>query len=432
MTLGSTERSVVGYRVLRRVAPAVLALVLTLALPVAGGWWAGLPGWVWTEFPPRQAYVRHAAFSWPVFALLAALVAAAVGTVARRVLRSRDAIAPADAPLRSVPRRCPRFPGWGWAAAAWTVAAWFVAWTRLPALAPLQSLTYPPIWFGAIVVVRALELRATGACRLARTPGAFAGLFVASAAFWWGFEFLNRAVQNWFYQNVETFTPSIYAIMATLSFTTVLPAVLGVHDWLCASPRLTAGLEDWVRLRPCRPRLVGAAAAVAGGLGLFLLPAWPSVLFPLLWLAPLGLICGLPAAAGQRTLFDDLGRGDWRTVVRLSLAALICGFFWEMWNMYSLARWVYDVPYVGRFRVFEMPVLGFAGYLPFGWECAAVAMAFGLWQPPAPQGVTGAEGRLRLVDGCERERPQRRRNSLANREKLGFQACPPVVDTENP
>jgi len=67
--------------------------------------------------------------------------------------------------------------------------------------------------------------------------------------------------------------------------------------------------------------------------------------------------------------------------VRLSLAAVICGGFWEMWNMYSLARWVYDVPYVGRFYVFEMPLLGFAGYGPFGWECAAVAMVFGLWRP---------------------------------------------------
>jgi hypothetical protein len=169
--------------------------------------------------------------------------------------------------------------------------------------------------------------------------------------------------------------------MATLSFTTVLPAVLGTHDWLATMPRLTAGLEDWVRIRLARPRLAGAGFALAGAVGLFCLPVFPNVLFPLLWLAPLALLCGLLAAAGEATLFDDLGRGDWRTLVRLSLAAVICGGFWEMWNMYSLARWVYDVPYVGRFHVFEMPLLGFAGYGPFGWECAAVAMVVGLWRP---------------------------------------------------
>ncbi len=44
-----------------------------------------------------------------------------------------------------------------------------------------------------------------------------------------------------------------------------------------------------------------------------------------------------------------------------------------MWNYNSLAHWEYSVPFVQRFHVFEMPVLGFAGYLPFGLECAAVA-----------------------------------------------------------
>ena len=46
-----------------------------------------------------------------------------------------------------------------------------------------------------------------------------------------------------------------------------------------------------------------------------------------------------------------------------------------MWNVHSLARWQYDIPYVERFRIFEMPLLGYAGYLPFGLECMAVADA---------------------------------------------------------
>jgi hypothetical protein len=40
-----------------------------------------------------------------------------------------------------------------------------------------------------------------------------------------------------------------------------------------------------------------------------------------------------------------------------------------MWNTYSLARWTYSVPLVHRFQIFEMPLLGYAGYLPFGLEC---------------------------------------------------------------
>ena len=76
--------------------------------------------------------------------------------------------------------------------------------------------------------------------------------------------------------------------------------------------------------------------------------------------------------AGRRTLLDPLRHGDWRPVIVPALAALICGFFWEMWNYFSLARWTYSIPYVQRFYLFEMPVLGYGGYLPFGLECLLV------------------------------------------------------------
>jgi len=400
-------------RAARRRTLALLAFVLILALPVAGGRWAGLPSAVWREFPPRQVVVAHAAFHWAVFAALAAAIAAALGAVVWRVVRGADRAADADdvdktqenehalGPGRAgatVARARPApsaessgedvrkitnpLPVWGWAGLVWTLAAWAAAWTRLPALAPIQHHTYVLVWSGYIVTISALTQRRAGTCLLTRRPATLAGLALVSAAFWWGFEFLNRAVQNWFYQNLEGFTPAEYVWMATLSFMTVLPAVLGTHDWLATHPRLTAGLEDWVRIRFSQPRRAGVGFALAGAAGLFLLPVWPNALFPLLWLAPLALLCGLLAAAGEATLFDALGRGDWRTLVRLALAAVICGFFWEMWNMHSLARWVYDVPYVGRFKIFEMPLLGFAGYGPFGWECAAVAMVFGLWQLP--------------------------------------------------
>jgi hypothetical protein len=68
--------------------------------------------------------------------------------------------------------------------------------------------------------------------------------------------------------------------------------------------------------------------------------------------------------------------GDWQRICRYGLAALICGFFWEMWNLHSLAKWIYFVPYVDRFHLFEMPLLGYAGYLPFGLECAVIAELF--------------------------------------------------------
>lgn len=377
MKLCSTKNSVTKNR-LRRFALAGIAWALILGLPVAGGVWSGLPVSVWSEFPPRHGTGIHAGFNWTVFLALALLLAAVGAGVTRRALRGKNrlregaVVAPASR----------AFPAWGWWAVGWTLVAWWVAWTRWPVFAAVQHYTYIPVWFGAIAGVQALLWRRTGRCLLTHRPGMLAGLAFLSAAFWWGFECLNRAVQNWYYQNLEGFTPLAYAIFATIAFSTVLPAVLGVHDLLAAYPRWTAGFADWVRIRFSRPRMAGAGFALTGAVGLFLLPVCPDALFPLLWMAPLSLLCGLLAIAGEETLFDNLGRGDWRALIRLSVAALICGGFWEMWNAGSLARWVYDIPYVGRFHLFEMPVLGYAGYAPFGWECGAVAMLLGLWQPP--------------------------------------------------
>ncbi len=66
--------------------------------------------------------------------------------------------------------------------------------------------------------------------------------------------------------------------------------------------------------------------------------------------------------------------GNWQHLWLAALAALVCGFFWEMWNYFSLAHWTYAVPFVQRFHLFEMPLLGYAGYLPFGAVCVVVAL----------------------------------------------------------
>ena len=99
---------------------------------------------------------------------------------------------------------------------------------------------------------------------------------------------------------------------------------------------------------------------------------WPNQLFPLLWVSPLLIVIGLQMLRGEAGVFEEVGRGDWSRVVTVALAALICGFFWEMWNIFSEAKWVYQIPYVHVVKIFEMPVLGFAGYLPFGLECLVI------------------------------------------------------------
>jgi hypothetical protein len=99
---------------------------------------------------------------------------------------------------------------------------------------------------------------------------------------------------------------------------------------------------------------------------------WPNYLFSLLWLSPLLILVSLQALMKENHILSGIAKGDWRLVVSSALAALVCGWFWEMWNYWSLAKWIYSIPFVDRFKIFEMPILGYAGYLPFGLECAVI------------------------------------------------------------
>jgi len=243
------------------------------------------------------------------------------------------------------------------------------------------------------VTVNALCVRVSGRCPLQERHGRFLLLFPASAVFWWFFEYLNRFVQNWHYTGVEDFSRLEYACFASLSFSTVLPAVWSTYVLLREAGAGRA-LADGIPIRVARPRSAAAAALAASGAGLFLMSVWPDVLFPLVWVAPLLVLTSLQTLAGRKTVFSDIREGDWRRVCLLAAAALICGFFWEMWNVWSVPKWRYAVPFVNRFRIFEMPVLGYAGYLPFGLQCGAAAVL-----------VLKSSGRLRkkrAEGGCRR------------------------------
>jgi hypothetical protein len=55
-------------------------------------------------------------------------------------------------------------------------------------------------------------------------------LFVFSVPFWWLFELFNSVLQNWQYEGREYFSDTAYTIYASLSFSTVLPAVFEMAE----------------------------------------------------------------------------------------------------------------------------------------------------------------------------------------------------------
>ncbi len=348
---------------------AGLTGALLLGLPLFGIILAGMPVEQYLEFPPETRYVRHARFSWFAFIFYSLIIIPVVVPFMPKLLRALARSRSGSGAL------CP-FPWWGWLSILLGMITWVLAWTRLPWFSMLQPYTFFPLWFFFILFFNSLSYRRNGHCLMVDKPVFFLLLFPSSAVFWWFFEYLNRFVQNWYYTGVQ-FTCWEYILHASLCFSTVLPAVFSTREWILGSAGFDEEFRDSLQIRIQFPKRLAWLAIILACLGLTGIGLYPDFLFPLLWVSPLLIIVSLQSLVGDRHILQDVARGDWRLVASSALAALLCGWFWEMWNFYSLARWEYAVPFVHRFQVFEMPVLGFAGYLPFGLECAVIGDILG-------------------------------------------------------
>lgn len=351
-------------RILRLASVAALVFLL----PLTGAAAVGTPLSAYLNFPPRTFPTPHPSFSLPVFLGLALLI---LGTTAP--LLGRLVSFPVG---KGPPGSWRPFPWWGWAGAAAGAAAWVLAWERFPFLGRLQAHTFMPLWISHIAVVNALAYRRTGTCLLLSRTRRFFLLFPVSAAFWWTFEYLNRFVGNWHYVGGMEFGPMEYFLFATLQFSTVLPAVLSTRELLLSFPRIEGAFRHWHPLSLKNPRAAAGGILLLSCGGFFAVGIVPDIVFPLIWVAPPLILVCIASLRGEANALSGISAGDWRPFVASSLAALACGVFWEMWNSGSFVKWVYAVPYVDVIHVFEMPLLGYAGYLPFGVLCAEVGDRF--------------------------------------------------------
>jgi len=342
----------------------LIAVALVLLLPLAGAGVMGKPLAPYLQFPPKTPDVPHAPFSLPAFLCLALLILAAAVPLLLRLISFRKGVDPRKPILP--------FPRWGWAGAGLGAASWILAWSRFPWMDGFQAHTFTPLWIGFILLVNAFTVWRTGRCLLLSRTRRFLLLFPVSAGFWWSFEYINRFVGNWRYVNVAGFGPAEYFLFATLPFSTVLPAVLSARELLLSFPRLDGAFREWRPISASRPGAVGLAALLLSCAGLFAVGIVPDVVFPLVWFAPPMILISLAALWGKPHALSGIATGDWRSMASSMLAALLCGFFWEMWNFGSSAKWVYSIPYVDALHVFEMPLLGYAGYAPFGVLCAEI------------------------------------------------------------
>ena len=242
-----------------------------------------------------------------------------------------------------------------------TAVAWTAAWGRFGLL---TELSFPPLWIGYILAVNGLSEVLFQQSLLRRMGVSFLALFVFSVPMWWFFELLNSIVRNWHYIFAQPISELRFAIQASIDFSTVAPAVLStgylVHQMLARHTMLSH----------CTPAHLGRPSRLLllliGIAGFCALVLFPQEAFPLVWIAPLLLLEPLAYIAGTPSFLRLLENGRCRLAVSIMVATLFTGLWWEAWNYYSLPKWAYTIPYVGFWKIFEMPLLGYLGYPFFG------------------------------------------------------------------
>ena len=101
---------------------------------------------------------------------------------------------------------------------------------------------------------------------------------------------------------------------------------------------------------------------------LSLVMIYPTIFFVLIWLSVFFILEPVNVWFNNNSIYNYLKIENWKPVFSLWIGCLICGFFWEMWNYFSYPKWIYDIHFANFLHIFEMPVLGYLGYIPFALE----------------------------------------------------------------
>jgi len=222
-------------------------------------------------------------------------------------------------------------------------------------------------WWGVLLAL-------SGAVRMRhrRSPFArpreFVGCAAASVLFWDLFELLNFRLHDWWYVGVPR-TAVGGAAFSAVCYATVLPAARYALALASPLPDSRTGVA------PPAPRVARPLfATFAGSLALVL--SVPRIAFPLAWLLLWFLFEAELARRSERephllSPLEAWRAGDRRVLLTLLGVALPIGLCWEALNYGCERGWMYTVPHFESWKLFEMPLPGYLGYLPFLLECGA-------------------------------------------------------------
>jgi hypothetical protein len=279
---------------------------------------------------------------------------------------------------------------------------------------PFWSWHTPIAWTGYILFVDGLVLVRRGTSWLTSARREFTFLAILSIPLWLVFEFYNLFIRNWHYSNLpESFFWR--NVGYGWSFATIWPAIFETSELMATFRDGSKDRDPGHSVPPesdslpsATPRLssLGWASMVAGAAMLIwplvqpsqylAAPVWLGFVFLLdpvnaRWNAEaIGTRWTTPRASMVAHLGPDGARRGNDRLMNLCLGGLVCGVVWEFWNYWTRTKWIYTVPILPEWKIFEMPLPGYLGFPVFAVECFAMYVAarhWLWWGPKRPIGL---------------------------------------------
>jgi hypothetical protein len=268
------------------------------------------------------------------------------------------------------PHRFPRYGTWGLTVLVLMETAIFCSHAETLQFFPWWRITVwatPVNWWAYIFVVDAWIYRRKGTSLLTARRELLALQCILSVAFWCVFEAYNRILPGWRYENLLG-DLALRFVGYAASFATIMPGMFLTAE-LIQSYRAFAGAQSkpwhWSETALNFSQWLGLAFCVVPA---FLPEEMRGHLWCFVWLGWLLMLEPINYRRTMPSLYRDWESGDWSRTLQLLAAGAIGGLLWEFWNMWAYTKWVYIFPPGLAAKYFEMPVLGFLGFLPFALD----------------------------------------------------------------
>jgi hypothetical protein len=259
-------------------------------------------------------------------------------------------------------RRSP-LRGYGWIGLGILLLAEALLFLRLR---PVTIYFTPIAWSAYLLLLDAMVLAVSGKSRLQDEPRNFLLTALLSIPLWLIFEAYNLRLSNWIYVGLPNNRAAAWFGYAW-SFATITPAIFETAD-------LIEALGGFPPARPLKFSTAAQNTMIGFGTACLIAPLLApqriaAYLFGLVWVGFVFLLDPINHRLGRASLIRDFAQGRRSRCYSLLLSGWICAWFWEFWNYWAAAKWHYIFPIFQQHKIFEMPALGYLGFLPFALEC---------------------------------------------------------------